>query len=71
MITYSEFVNNLSYAFDLLISTLTGWANALMSNYFVITILGVALFSSFVLFIVDHLFIDNIKAKSNSDNLYN
>lgn len=65
--SYSGFLEYIGSAFPLLINTLTGWISTLMSNYFFITILGVVIFSSFVLFFIDFIFEANLFSKKHDD----
>lgn len=72
--SYSDFLNTLAYAFTLFINTLTAWVNNLMSNYFFITILGIGLFVSFIIFILDNFIVITLFGHSSSedkDNQYN
>lgn len=71
--TYNDFLSSLGYAFNLFVETITKWVNNLMSNYFFITILGVGLFISFVLFILDNINLIVLKKPEYDDksNQYN
>lgn len=68
--SYSDFLNTLSYGFNLFIDTITKWTNNLMTNYFFITILGVGLFVSFVLFVLDNVNLIVLKKHEENDILY-
>lgn len=52
--SYSDFLNLIGNAFTLFLDTITKWCNVLIHNYFFITILGVVLFCSLVLFLFDY-----------------
>lgn len=63
--TYSEFLNAIGNAFTMFINGLTFLANSLLSNYFIITILGLAIFISLIHFILS--LIQDTSSSSSKD----
>lgn len=67
--TYSDFVDSLSYGFSLFINTLYSWSEILIHNYIFITLLGCVLFCSLVMLVYNY-FIGKINDKSNELDSY-
>lgn len=65
--SYSDFINTLGYGVNMLFNGISVVANSLLSNYIVITILGLSLFSFVIYTLIDIIF----SVHKNKDNLDN
>lgn len=66
-LSYSEFINSLGYGVSMLFNGISQVASSLLSNYIVITILGLSLFTFVIYTLIDIIFSVH-KSKENLDN---
>lgn len=65
--TYSDFINSLGYGVSMMFNGISQVANSLLSNYIIITILGLSLFTFVIYSLIDIIFSVH-KSKDNLDN---
>lgn len=68
--TYTEFLNSLVYGINMFYQGLVYIANVLISNYIIITLLGLSLFSTLIYFFCNNILtIPFIHKNKNLDNV--
>lgn len=67
--SYSDFLSTLQYGIDLFVNGIKSVASSLISNYIFITILGLVLFSTLVLWLFD-LILDKLYSKRDELDYY-